>query len=39
MGLDMYLYKKVYIGLEYDHNIQKDKKTEIRLYFPNQIVN
>jgi hypothetical protein len=29
MGLDMYLHKKVYIGLEYDHNIRKDKKTEI----------
>jgi hypothetical protein len=29
MGLDMYLYKKVYIGLEYDHNIEKAKKTEI----------
>ena len=29
MGLDMYLHKKVYIGLEYNHNIQKDKKTEI----------
>lgn len=29
MGLDMYLHKKVYIGLEYNHNIQKDEKTEI----------
>ena len=32
MGLDMYLHKKVYIGLEYDHNIRKDKKTEIIIH-------
>ena len=29
MGLDMNLYKKVYIGLNYSYNVKKDKKTEI----------
>lgn len=26
MGLDMYLYKKEYIGAEYEHNIDPDKQ-------------
>lgn len=29
MGLDMYLYKKVYLGLSYDHNREQGKETKI----------
>lgn len=29
MGLDMYLTKKIYVGLNFEHNIKKDKKTQI----------
>lgn len=29
MGLDMYLTKKVYAGLNYEHNRKKGKKTEV----------
>lgn len=29
MGLDMYLTKKRYFGLNYEHNVEKDKETKI----------
>lgn len=29
MGLDMYLKKKKYVGLNYDHNVDTSKKTQI----------
>lgn len=29
MGLDMYLKKKIYFGLDYEHNLKPNKKTKI----------
>ena len=31
MGLDMYLNRKVYLGLQYDHNKKENTKNEIVL--------